>query len=746
VAPEGDGAAPGTAATAEVASPPVGPTGEPAPAATLEPMPGEQPASAASVVDEEGRELDASSFESMSLEELLNIKVVTATKTARRLEEAPAIVAVVTREDIATWGYRTLDEVLRHVPGFYVVDDHGLPNVAVRGAAGGYFGESGTIKVMVDGVSMSFRSTSGNWLGSELLPLSAVERIEIIRGPASALYGADAFLGVVNVITRQGQDVKGATLWGEVDVSTVRDLEGGPELTFGTRTGPVEVLVSGRLSSELRSGLELPESSPAPTLPSFNDGRRIASDMHSQGRVGYAAVTYHASEKTRVKLMGYLSELDRDWEFAPWAQLSHGLDRSGHAGGTHLSLRQGRVGLMARSELTDGLELSLNGFYFAGGPTSRDRVETGSDLCYVRREFGFQGAEVALEGRWDATNALTLVLGTEFVHDRERLPSSLHVLKAATADADAGTVLEAISTRQGLKVLNSAAAFMQAQYTPPDSIWNVTGGLRYDHHSLYGGQISGRLAGVTFPVKNLSLKALYGSAFKAPSPLLLYAVPNRVGDIIGNPDLEPQYVHTFEVQAAYSFLSHFKVSSEVAYSLLRDKAEFTQQGVNQIARNISEVSGLSWQVELLATYEDLGRAYASFELQRTQRELGVEGYVAQLLGDENAIYPSYIGRLGGSAKVPKLPLRLGLEASYIGPRKASDSTSIAPGRPSELGSYVALEANLATVGWKILGDKETVVELRGRNLLGATGPDPGYAGIDYPLAPRKVYLQIRQEL
>ena len=67
--------------------------------------------------------------------------------------------------------------------------------------SGGLGAESGNIKVMIDGRSVAYRSTSGNWLGVELVPLESVEQIEIIRGPASALYGADAFLGVVNIIT-----------------------------------------------------------------------------------------------------------------------------------------------------------------------------------------------------------------------------------------------------------------------------------------------------------------------------------------------------------------------------------------------------------------------------------------------------------------------------------------------------------------------------------------------------------------
>src|SRR5205814_5813951 len=127
-------------------------------------------------------------------------------KTETRVAEAPIVVEVITRQQIREWGYRTLAEVLQHMVGFYVEDDHILPNVAIRGISGGLFAESGLLKVMIDGHAIAFRSTSGNWLGPELVPLSAVDRIEIVRGPASALHGADAFLGVINIITRRGDD------------------------------------------------------------------------------------------------------------------------------------------------------------------------------------------------------------------------------------------------------------------------------------------------------------------------------------------------------------------------------------------------------------------------------------------------------------------------------------------------------------------------------------------------------------
>ena len=139
---------------------------------------------------------------------LLNVQVSTATKTSESMDDAPAVITVVTREEIHRWGYRNVAEVLNRCVGFYSIDDHIQPNVAVRGVTGGLAAESGVIKVMIDGRSVAYRTTSGNWLGAELIPLESIRQIEIIRGPASALYGADAFLGVVNIITQSPDEAR----------------------------------------------------------------------------------------------------------------------------------------------------------------------------------------------------------------------------------------------------------------------------------------------------------------------------------------------------------------------------------------------------------------------------------------------------------------------------------------------------------------------------------------------------------
>lgn len=694
-------------------------------------------------VEADGEDLD---LLDMALEDLLNtsVEVWSATKTKASADEVPTVITVITKEEIRHWSYRSLDEILRHVSGFYVVDDHIIPNLGVRGVAGGLAGESGTIKLMIDGQSTAFRTTSGNWLGPELIPMSAIERIEIIRGPTSALYGADAFLGIINIVTQEGEALSGGVADGHVSTTTHRHIGGGIDTTAGARKGPVDILLSARFNSENRSGLEMPASSPAPAIPTYNVNDITASHLDMSSKVGLAKIAYHINDKHTLTLSGYISTLDRGAEFSQWAPLSYGFSDNGVLNSSRVALYNGFVGLASESNITENFALDAKVHYFYGGPQNDDRIEVGSPLYYIRRDFGYRGVDGSLEGRWVLGKRLTLVMGTEVIYDMEDLPSSLHVLKTASGELSPGEVLESNSTRQGEADFLNFGAFGQAILSPIEKYLSLVGGVRYDHHNVFGSQASGRFGAVTNPVKPLYLKVLYSSAYKAPSPLLLHATPYQVGDIVGNPDLEPQYVHSVEGQLSLKW-KYFSASSGVAYNLLSDKAEFVQVGVNRTAENLSQTGSLSWETELRASYKEWVSAYVMSEVQRTRRELGMIGYQAELYGNGNVVYPPYIIRMGLRGKFPKTPLAASVNGVYAGPRPSSDMNSLENFGTYTLDPYFLLGASLSVNDIEFIKDKETAFVFSAKNILGATGPDSGFAGVDYPLAPRVFYLDIRQE-
>src|ERR1700681_367851 len=181
----------------------------------------------------------------LSLEELMSLdagRVFGASARLQSATEAPASVSFITAEEIVRYGYRTLADILRGVRGMYVTDDRNFSYLGTRG-----FGNPGDynshILLLVNGHRVNDNVYGQAEIGAEFgIDPALFERVEIIRGPASSLYGNSAFFAVINVITKSGASLDGASL-------TVEDGTLGTELTrasFGRRfASGLDMAVSG---------------------------------------------------------------------------------------------------------------------------------------------------------------------------------------------------------------------------------------------------------------------------------------------------------------------------------------------------------------------------------------------------------------------------------------------------------------------------------------------------------------------
>ena len=144
-----------------------------------------------------------------SLEELGHIQVYSASKHMQNASDAPSSVTVITADEIQKYGYRTLADILESVRGFYITYDRDYSFVGVRGF--GRLGDSNNrILVLIDGHRINDNVFGEPYLGTEfLVDVDLIERVEIIRGPSSSLYGAEAFFAVINVVTRKPLQLKG---------------------------------------------------------------------------------------------------------------------------------------------------------------------------------------------------------------------------------------------------------------------------------------------------------------------------------------------------------------------------------------------------------------------------------------------------------------------------------------------------------------------------------------------------------
>ena len=148
----------------------------------------------------------------LSLEELMNLKVDTvygASKFEQKVTEAPSSITIITTDEIQKYGYRTLADLLRSVPGFYVSYDRQDAYIGVRGISrpSDY---NTLVLTLIDGHRVNENVFDGTYVdGQFVLDVDLVDRVEIIRGPGSSLYGTDAFFAVINIITKRGRDLKG---------------------------------------------------------------------------------------------------------------------------------------------------------------------------------------------------------------------------------------------------------------------------------------------------------------------------------------------------------------------------------------------------------------------------------------------------------------------------------------------------------------------------------------------------------
>lgn len=150
---------------------------------------------------EEEEEEESEDIEDFSLEELLDVEITTAGKQAEKIGEIPASVVLVTREDIETYGYQSLTEVLQNIPGLYLVDDYAYENVGIRGFLSET--ENKNVVFLVNGIPQVNDVSAGFPIPRIAVPVEAIDRIEVVRGPMSVIYGTGAFFGVINIITNQ---------------------------------------------------------------------------------------------------------------------------------------------------------------------------------------------------------------------------------------------------------------------------------------------------------------------------------------------------------------------------------------------------------------------------------------------------------------------------------------------------------------------------------------------------------------
>ncbi len=680
----------------------------------------------------------ANALTEMSLEELLDVMVfeskqqVTAvTKEAQTSADAPAIVTVIARAAIEARGFRSVGEALASVPGLFVIDDLITANVAVRGIYAGPDSWSRTVKVLIDGQPVTSYSTGGTLLGPELIPIDAVEAIEVLRGPASALYGANAFLGVVNIVTRV--PTAGATVRLGGEAGAVRDRFGSEAhllaslATEGeTRAHLLLAMSSARLD---RSGLAVPSSSP--DIDRYR-GETSEGDL-SQPLSLLARGSIDRGALGGIDLQLVYQRLDAHAAFSDIGVLTPenrvAADNTVARVGYRNAFLERRLALTLSSSVSVAQEL----------PT---QVLDAGDAAFTLRRRRFNrayqsGAELSYGfGRHE------LRCGVDYLVDRDHGDTTYRVSRT-----DGAWTRRSLGERF---TYTTIGYYAQAVARPLDGL-GLVAGVRYDINSRWEDSWSTRI-GATYAARDdLRLKLLYGTSFVPPSPTQLYAEPLRGGGVRGNPDLDSQRARTVEASANYHVGDVASVEVTGSWTEIQDRIDFVASGSNLTARNLTDSHSLGSEAVVEVNWAPaFVRANLSYQHTRVEVPVDAPSWWSLVYDGAGAgglsppAVPTWMGHVTAGMTLPPQHLQGSATVHLVGERKASQANIRVAAESYVLAPYATVDLNVRSFDLVLLGGQPTDVSLHVTNVFDRRYAEAGALGVDMPALGRTVFARLTQ--
>jgi iron complex outermembrane receptor protein len=471
----------------------------------------------------------------LSLDDLMQIRVESVTTASKRLEpstDAPAAVSIISGDEIRKLGHRSLADVLQGIRGFYVTYDHGYYYLGSRGFSrpGDY--NSRTL-LLLNGQRLNDGVYEQGFIGTEfMVDLDLIERVEVVRGPGSALYGSDALFGVINVITKRGADI--GTAEASVEGGSFDRWKGRFSLGSRLKNG-VDYLISGSyLTSDGQSRITFPPmlGRGAGLLQAINqDSERVANLF---GRITWNDFTLETAWRDRNKQLptGAYDSILED----PRNRL---LDTAGYIRGIFDHSFENELKLRA--------SFSYNNTTYRGRFVY-DRVQsTGSILRVVERD----------EGRsvWWAEDAhLSLPLWEE----RVTLSGGFEARENVRQDQDTFDIDPYVSYLDDNRTSWTIGPYSEAKISVAPTV-SLTAGVRHDFYSDEDGATTPRSALVWQPVKESTLKLLYGEAFRAPNAYERYYQDGGRSEKPSGP-LKPERIETYEAVFEHQIGSHVRGS------------------------------------------------------------------------------------------------------------------------------------------------------------------------------------------
>jgi outer membrane cobalamin receptor len=444
-------------------------------------------------------EQDSRDLFQFSIEELGNISITGATLTSKNIYNVPSSVSVFTRKDIRKLGIDHLEELMNYVPGLqaYRQGENGASiSYSSRGRKVGSAGKE--ILILIDGVRIDNRITDGTAITNPLISLNNIERVEFIRGTGSAIYGSNAFLGVINIITVKDQN--------ELQLSGGENDHVQGHLMASKKWDDLEVSLFGQYFQNDGEAYNVQDT--------FSAAR-----INTQDPVKGSDVNLHARwKKSTLKFM-YTERREEDF-YMVGRFIDNAINQQ----------RQEQINFALEQQLdwTQKFDSKIKLGY--------RQLDLDSTVRFTTTQFATSKVEIneywlAIQNNWQKTDSTSYQFGFEY-----RRPDHIK------ADSFVNSSTTSTPSHK-LRHQDIFGAYGQIQHKLFKNT-DLNLGLRFDHYSSTGSNASPRLALIHNINPDHTLKFIYGEAFRVPTFNELFST-NPV--TISNPALQPETVKTWEL-------------------------------------------------------------------------------------------------------------------------------------------------------------------------------------------------------
>lgn len=651
-----------------------------------------------------------------------------ATGSQQQLRRAPAVATVITAEDIAAMGATDLDQVLETVPGMHVARSNVSysPLYVIRGIYSQFTPQT---LLLQNGIPMTtlFQGNKGGVWGG--YPIEHIARIEIIRGPGSALYGADAYSGVINIITKTAAETPGTQAGVRAGSFNTKDAW----VQHGGKLGQVDVAAYLRVGST--DGFKETITKDAQSLNDRFFGTH-ASLAPGEVNTGRDAVDGNLD-------LGY----DK-WRFRTGYKLRDNVGTGAGIGAALDPVGKGRSERITadlswtNSEFAEYWGLGLAGSYLQ----YNDTVAVPFVIFPTGVTFPtgtFSGGMIGAPEKWErqfrfsayatysgfANHQLRFGTGHDDLNlykteERKNFSFTSSGTPVPLASVIDFTDIAPFLTPHRRKI---NYAYVQDEWKLARD-WTLTTGVRHDRYSDFGGTTNPRLALVWDASLDVTAKLLYGTAFRAPSFVEQYSINNPVNR--GNPNLRPETIKTLEAALSWQARADLQVNFNIFKYDMKDMIRAVPNatpGTGSTYSNVGTQSGKGLELELLWDASRNLRVSGNYAYQHS-----IDGTTNQDAGyaPHHHVYARTDWRFANA-------WLLSPQLNWVADRKRAAGDNRA-----DIPDYKTLDITLRTTRGKNQWDFAASVT----NLFNATVLEPSLAPgtaipNDLPMAPRAIYVQ-----